>query len=725
MIMVTSLAVSPTKLTTRRSLWVTRAGWLLVVLLVGSMFVTSLPHVVRDVYYYERSVLQARDAAATLFPDYGAFVNYILVLRLLVVLIFWITAVFIAWRKADDWMVLYVSATLLMMSYLFAFRTNFDFWRFPAALERLFPAIDWAAPLLFGLCFLLLFYLFPDGRFMPRRLGWVLSAMLLLIFPLVYFAEWGILPDDYAWTSIALLIVTVFLVGAGSQAYRWQRANPIQKQQSRLVITALIAFISIPAIQLLLTNLFTSDSWIYFISLHVILIVAALIPLTIGISALRYRLWGMDALLNRTLVAGLLTAAILLVYILVVSAISFLFQTNINLLTAALATGIVALLVHPLRLWLQKLVNRLMYGERDDPLAVLAAMSRQLENTAVPSETLPALVETISQTLKLPYVAIESGGEEKGSGLVAETMANGRRPAEIQAYPLIYQGVSVGDLLVGLRGRGEVFTAEEERLLRSIARQAGTAVYAYQLTDQLQRSRERLITAREEERRRLRRDLHDGLGPQLAALTVKIDAVRNLMQSDPAAAETLLLEVKAESQEAIGEIRRVVDGLQPPALDQLGLLSALREFIAQQDALSETSFGFEHAGDIPALPAAIEVAAYRIATEAITNAGRHARARNCTVRLGMSSLCLDGIGIEKQIRIPNSEGQTADQLCMQIIDDGDGLSPAYTPGVGLISMRERALELGGAFDIDSQPGQGTAIRVTLPIPIIETGRANE
>jgi signal transduction histidine kinase len=688
------------------ALWLVRAGWFVVLLLVGSMFISSLPHAVGDVYYYEWSVLQAREAAATFFPEYGAFVNHILLLRLLVVAIFWITAVFIAWRKSDDWMVLYVSATLLMMSYLFAFRTDLDFWRVPAAVESLFPAIDWVLPFLFGFSFFLLFYLFPDGRFMPTWLAWGLVGAILLLFAMLFAADR--LHGDWIWYAFVVLTFTVFLAGIGSQAYRWRQANHLQKQQSRLVITALIAFILIPVFQWLLTDLFASDTWIYFISLHISLIAVALIPITIGISALRYRLWGMDALLNRTLVAGLLTTVILTVYILTVGTLSLLLQTNVNLPIAAVATGIVALLIHPLRLHLQKFVNRAMYGQRDDPLAVLTELSRQLENTAVPGETLPALVEAIAETLKLPYVAIETGTEEEGRQQLAVAAANPRRPLGVQSYRLAYHGATIGDLLVAPRAEGETFTAEEERLLNNIARQAGAAVYAFQLTGQLQRSRERLVAASEEERRRLRRDLHDGLGPQLATLSVKIDAAKNLLNSDPQRAEQLLAEVKKESREAISEIRRVVDGLRPAALDQLGLVSALREFAAQYDTSRHNTVLYIDAPDeLPALPAAVEVAAYRIITEAVTNVMRHARAGNCTIQLRNTDC-----GIRNKPDIQN-------YLCIEIYDNGSGLAPDYRSGIGLNSMRERALEVGGTFAIESEASQGTAVRVTMPIPRLE------
>jgi signal transduction histidine kinase len=298
---------------------------------------------------------------------------------------------------------------------------------------------------------------------------------------------------------------------------------------------------------------------------------------------------------------------------------------------------------------------------------------------------LSVLVQTIAQTLKLPYVAIVNNE----NGILAATSE--KQFTTLHSFPLVYQSQTIGQLLIAPREVGDVFTVEEEKLLRNVARQAGTAVYAGQLTDQLQQSRERLIITREEERRRLRRDLHDGLGPQLAALTIKAGAAQNVLRSDPDKAGKLLTEIKTESQNAIKEIRQVVEGLRPPSLDQLGLLSALQEFVVQNDN-GRVQITIQAAEELPNLPAALEVAAYRILTEAITNVMRHAQAQTCQVHLTVN-----------------------EQLTLTIMDDGIGLPPALPTGVGILSMRERAEELGGTFKVISNEGQ-TLVTAVLPLP---------
>src|SRR6266498_2025222 len=270
------------------------------------------------------------------------------------------------------------------------------------------------------------------------------------------------------------------------------------------------------------------------------------------------------------------------------------FQSSGNLVIELLATGLAAFLIQPLRARLQRSVNRLMYGERDDPYTVLSRLSQQLKTTLAPAAVLPTITQVVAQALKLPYVAIalKQGDEmvvaaEAGDGRweMGDRAAHPQSPTPISHLPLVYQAETVGQLLVAPRAPGESFTPSERRLLEDIALQASVAAHAVRLTADLQRSRERLVTAREEERRRLRRDLHDGLGPQLASLTLTLAAARELLRHDVDAADMLLQELATHTQAAIADIRRVVYALRPPALDDLGLLAALQEQIHQYEAL--------------------------------------------------------------------------------------------------------------------------------------------
>jgi len=376
-----------------------------------------------------------------------------------------------------------------------------------------------------------------------------------------------------------------------------------------------------------------------------------------------------------------------------VGSLSILSQTSIggNLAVSILVIGVIAVLIQPLRSRLQRGVNHLMYGERDEPHKVLSRLGRKLEGTLAPGAALKTTVETIAQALKNPYAAITLTRD----GGIATAAEYGSLSSETLVLPLTYGAEAVGQLILGPRAPGEAFTSSDLRLLEDLARQVGVTAYAVRLTADLQRSRERLVTTREEERRRLRRELHDGIGPQLAALTLKLETARNKLAHDPAA-DALLSDLAERTRSAVVDVRRSVHALRPPALDELGLVPALRETAAQYGQ-GGLRISVEALEDLPSLPAAVEVAAYHIdyiAQEAMTNAVRHAEAKACVVRLDLD----DEAGL----------------LRLEVEDDGCGTGPGRGTGVGLSSMRERAEELGGTCVIGPVATGGTRVRVKLP-----------
>jgi signal transduction histidine kinase len=261
----------------------------------------------------------------------------------------------------------------------------------------------------------------------------------------------------------------------------------------------------------------------------------------------------------------------------------------------------------------------------------------------------------------------------------------------------------VGELRVKPRAGEADLSAVDRRLLDDLARQIGVALSAARLTVDLQHARERLVSAREEERRRLRRDFHDGLGPALAAQTLKVGSARHFLTRDPAITERLLVELEHDIGVAVQEVRRVVHALRPPALDDLGLAAALRLLAAQYGGEGGMDTGPQIAvdapPDLPSLPAAVEAAVYRIAQEALTNVVRHAYARRCTV----------GLTIER-----SAFGRP--RVALEVADDGRGIGPDARRSVGLHSMRERTAELGGSCTIEPRPAGGTLVRAELPLP---------
>jgi signal transduction histidine kinase len=406
---------------------------------------------------------------------------------------------------------------------------------------------------------------------------------------------------------------------------------------------------------------------------------------------LRSRLWEIDILINRTLVYGVLTLVIGALYVLIVGALSSIFKIQDDLWVSLLVTGLVAVLFQPLRGRLQQGVNRLMYGQRDEPYTVLSRLSARLETSLAPDAVLPAIVETTAQALKLPYAAILLGSGES-QALGAEYPGHSekwKQALDLIHFPILYQAETLGELVVAPRAPGESFTEPDERLLADLVRQAGTAIHAVRLTVDLQHAREQLVFSLEEERRRLRRDLHDGLGPSLANIAMLTETGRDLYEQDPGQAENILNKAVCQTQEAIEDIRRLVYNLRPPALDELGLITALQEQISEYEHTG-TEFQFTAPDSLPQLPAAVEVAVYRIALEAINNVVQHAKAKQCFISLALT-----------------------ETLDLNIWDDGSGVPVRHHAGVGLQSMRERAAELGGICVIESDD-HGTTIQVKLP-----------
>lgn len=560
-----------------------------------------------------------------------------------------------------------------------------------------------------------LFLLFPNGRFVPAWSRWVLvltipwniSLFLLPSFEAASMASMN--PVELA--GMAIWYMSFLAVGLYAQIYRYRRASTSsERQQTKWVVFGFGLWMFYMSLStgpyLYIGNLAPGAAvpwWVpaselgWFLSLNIV-------PVSLAIAVARYRLWDINLVINRALVYGTLTVCVVAIYALVVGTAGTLLQAQGNAVIAFVATGIVAVLFQPLRERLQRWVNRLIYGQRDEPFEVIANLGKRLEGTLEPELVYPTIVETVAQTLKLPYVAI---GVKQGDGF--DTVESyGKPAAEMLTFPLTYQSEEVGVLQVARQSPNESFTEPEQRLLRSIAIQAGTAVHAVQLTADLQKSRQRLVTAREEERRRLRRDLHDGLGPTLAAHMLKIGSVRSLLQRDPETAGKLLAELEADTENTVTEIRRFVYELRPPALDQLGLVGAIEE---TADGYSgRLGSGAPEAGErginihvqapekLPPLPAAVEVAAYRIAQEALTNVVRHAQADRCDVVMKLKRGTVSRTGVMR----------------LEINDDGDGLAAGYRFGVGLASMRERAEEIGGTLLISSERGSGTRVIAELP-----------
>jgi signal transduction histidine kinase len=679
-----------------RTLLLARTVWLLVTAGALVFFVASLP----TYYQTERTFTGVHQTAAAAtragliqigFPP-ALYAGIGVVLTILLVAVFAGVGVLLFWRKKNDATTLFISLTLVTFGVIWPNTLDDFVLRHP---DLRLPNDVLNA---FGLGgFFFLCYIFPDGRFVPRwtrpiAVAWVGFIVFANLFP------------GKGVPGPALLVVIVpglIMLFGGSmlyaQIYRFRHeSTALQRQQIKWVSYSLAAALLTFVIGALISALPvfnrspTAAALFNLTSGAVNVVVFLLVPVAIGFAVLRYRLWDIDPIVNHTLVYGGLTVCIVGLYVVIVAELGVLFGTSGNLIFSLIATGLVAVVFQPLRLGLQRSVNRLMYGERADPYAVLTALGQRLEATLAPETILPTIVQSVVEALKLPYVAIAL---RRGDALLPAAeggvppAANG---AELVRVPLISQHEVVGEFWLAPRAVGEPFTPADHRLLDGLARQAGIAVRAVSLTLELQQARERLVNAREEERRRLRRDLHDDLGSQLAGLNMQFGILRSLIASDPTAAESLVQELRQELRDAIVSVRQIAHNLRPPVLDDLGLRAALQAR-AQQHSSEALTIELHLPDDLPPLSAASEAAIYRIVEEALTNVARHAQATCCRVTLDVTN-----------------------DIRLMIVDNGVGIPLERQVGVGLLSARERAEELGGSCVIDAPDEGGTRIVVRLP-----------
>jgi signal transduction histidine kinase len=568
------------------------------------------------------------------------------------------------------------------------------------ALAEGWPAASWlalASVQIMGPAFIALVIafpvLFPDGRPPTRRYGAALvaalaitgTAMLLDLLSQPDITEFGIANPAHVIgrntsTVTGFVIAFCLVLPISAVVVRFRRSTGVEREQLKLFVGC--AAIGFAIILLSLVVSFANEDLANALGNLAILFLGAM-PLAAGVAIIRHGLYEIDVFVNRTLVYGILTACLVTFYAGIVFAVGEL-TSGAGRVVSVAAAAAAAILAAPLRSRVQTAVNRLLYGERESPYAALAGLGMRLEGSLETDAVLPAIVEAVSRALRVPYVAIEL---HHGPELVEEA-AYGRSRGDATTVPLVHAGESIGRLLVSPRSPDEPLTDADRRLLADLARQAGPAVHGVRLSRELQRSREQLVAAREEERRRLRRDLHDGLGPQLAAIALRAGVVRNAA-SDEGTVEALGA-IEDQIRTAIADVRRLVYDLRPPQLDELGLGGAIR--LHADNLRSQLAVDVRFPDGMPALPAAVEVAAYRIATEAMTNVVRHADASRMQVDVRLNG-----------------------DLEVEVRDDGRGLPASIRRGVGLTSMRERAEELGGSCAVTAVAPHGTRVHASLPV----------
>ena len=681
-----------------RWLSLARAFQILIICLTIGLFIMSIP-----INYEQRSVIcktescpsdqVTRAGEQALYRagiSVASFVTLTIALDIVVAVIFTTCAIIIFIRKPNDPFTVFVTIMLV----------TFGTATFTGGLRGVafaYPGLNWLTKtieMIGNTSIPAFFFVFPNGRFTPRWTAAILIGWFLLILPPYYFPD---SPLNLQSTAIfGLLFVFTHLSGIAAQIYRYLRVSgSIEKQQTKWVVYGLTIGVGGALITKLLALIITDPMGdglpLAFVFNIIAVLWMLLLPISITVAVVRYRLWDINPIINRTLVYGALSALTIALYILAVGIASRYFQ-RANLIVSFITTGVIAILFEPLRQRLQRAVNRLMYGERDDPTTVLTRLSRRVDSALAPDSVLQTIVETLAQTLRLPYAAISLANDAHAPRF---TSRPDQPPSELIPLPLTFQTERVGELILAPRAEGESFSTADMNLLTLIAGQAGIAAYNLRLTQDLQRSREKLVTAQEEERRRLRRDLHDGVGPTLASLSQRLDTAADLVQGNPEESVQLLKELKGQVKGSVAEIRRLVYALRPPVLDEFGLVTAIREHVAPYTGPNGMQVTFDTTDPLPPLPAAVEVAAYRIALEAFTNIVNHSQASACHLK----------------IRVENNS------LLLEVSDNGRGIPVNNRTGIGLTSMRERAAELGGEFMVENNPTGGTYLKAHLPLAL--------
>jgi signal transduction histidine kinase len=577
---------------------------------------------------------------------------------------------------------------------------------------------NWVWVILIGPLFTFIPLTFPDGRLRSRRWRPVVAvAVAAMAVGAIGFAltpriegEFDVgnpfgLEAEQPWVGVSFAAVFVLLAAAVASAVslilRYREARGEERAQMKwLVYSAALATVALA--------LFGPTSW----GPGVLILITCffLIPVAVAVAILRYRLYDVDLVINKTVVYGALAAFVALVYVAVVIGIGAAVGATggeRSLGLSILATAIVALAFQPLRQRLQRLVNRLVYGKRATPYEVLSEFAAHVGETFSTEDILPRTARIVGEGVGAARadVWLRIGDHLRP----AATWPVGSEPLESvrlgdeellelpghDAFPVRHRGELLGVLTV-VKQRGEPVTPAEEKLLGDLASQAGLVLRNARLTEELRAhveelraSRQRIVAAQDAERRRIERNLHDGAQQELVGLAVRLRLAEGTAESDPPKTRRMLLDLQAEAAGALETLRDLARGIFPPVLADAGLAAALDVQARRSPIpvrLSVDGVG-RHASEV-------EAAVYFCVLEALQNAAKYSDASGADVRVWTG----DG------------------ELAFAVADDGRGFDPATTPrGMGLQNMADRLAALGGSLEVRSAPGSGTTVEGRIPI----------
>jgi signal transduction histidine kinase len=527
--------------------------------------------------------------------------------------------------------------------------------------------------------------LYPTGRPPSAFWRWHVRAALLgigLLIVLAATAQGGVddtvretrLPWDaptwWTWAvglPAAVLLISTAAVTVVGTLVRAVRAKTPERQQLLWLLSVVAAMVA---------TVFTDYRLLFAVAY-------GLVPVAVTIGVLRYKLLGIEVALRRTLLYVPLT----LLVALVVGGLTTLTArlTPEGPLPLLAASAVVAVLLIPVAGRLRPLVDRLVLGERADPLTLVDRVGAGLEIEH--SDPIASMLEAVATAAGTSYAVVRDVHGEPVAA-VGATEGGGLD------FALRHRGTQLGTLTIGPRHGASQVTEQDARLVAALAPHLAVVIRSARLAEELAGERRRVTTATLAERDRLRRDLHDGLGPSLAGIALGLQAAGTAHRTDPDAVPALLERTRAEAELAVSEIRRVLDALRPTSLDLHGLEDAVRDTAASLGMGSPGGPAFDlHTDALPMLPPQVEEAAFRIVAESLTNVVRHSAASHCTVQLN----------------------QANGDLRLQVCDDGCGLSPSAGSGHGLDSMRKRAADIGGSVCVEIAKPRGTLVTAVLPL----------
>jgi signal transduction histidine kinase len=573
---------------------------------------------------------------------------------------------------------------------------------------------------------------FPTGKLQSARwrpVLWLATAGIVAAV-VVGFSGWnpsaqtasadGLLAALFGFAQLSFLVCLILALG--SVVVRYRRAESQERQQLKWFVDAvLLVILFLVGAQIVGRVVFHVSPFDVPVADGLIHLSFVAIPVAIGIAILKYRLYDIDVVINKTLLFGAMAAFITLVYVAIVVGIGNLVGTGgkPNLALSIVATALVAIAFEPVRERVQRVANRLVYGKRATPYEVLSQFSERVADVYSSEDVLPQMASVLGEGtgasradvwIRLGDTIAPTASWPIGDGPPpAPVDVSGQLPASVpgvsRIVPVRHQGELLGAVSVNKRP-GETLTPVEEKLLADLAAQAGLVLRNVHLTTELQiqlteisrqavelrASRQRIVATQDAERRRLERNIHDGAQQNLVALTVKLRLATNLAKRDPERARDSVKALEDESDQALATLRALARGIYPPLLQEQGLVAAVRADAEKMAVPSDVT-----ADDIDRYSPDVEAAVYFVCLEALQNVTKHAKASHVQITL--------------------HSRQTA--LSFDIADDGTGFDVTKdSKGSGLRNMSDRIDAMGGRLEIRSAP-QGTTVSGVVPIRAME------